>query len=146
DHSHFHDQPIGWLTALLEAMNVPLPQTEPELQLPVRTLAAIDDRYEHRPRPWIVLGIGASHPDKDWPDDYWAELLAGLRQRSGGTIFLIGGAANSARAQALIARADGEGAAAVNACELELTDAGALLHLADLFVGTDSGPMNLLRR
>jgi heptosyltransferase-2 len=31
----------------------------------------------------------------------------------------------------------------VNACDLKLVEATALLHHADLFVGTDSGPMNL---
>src|SRR5215469_18460127 len=32
---------------------------------------------------------------------------------------------------------------AINACDLSLIEAIALLHHADLFVGTDSGPMNL---
>jgi heptosyltransferase II len=141
DHSHFHDQPIGWLTALLAAMNVPFTQTEPELRLPVRTLAAVGERFGHSARPWLVVGIGASHPDKDWPDAYWAEFLAGVRASIAGTVFLIGGPANSARAESLIAH--GAGAAAINACDLGLTEAAGLLHLADLFVGTDSGPMNL---
>jgi len=141
DRSHFHDQPIDWLRALLAAMNVPLAETEPELHLPVRTLAAVGDRFKQCPRPWIVLGIGASHPSKDWPDLYWAQFLALLRERSAGTVFLIGGAANAARARSLIA--PGTGAAAVNACDLGLAEAAGLLHLADLFVGTDSGPMNI---
>ena len=58
-----------------------------------------------------------------------------------GTVFLIGGADNAARAQALIARS--AGAPAVNACDLSIVEAAALLRLADLFVGPDSGPMNL---
>jgi heptosyltransferase II len=141
DQSHFHDPPIGWLTALMAAMNVPLTQTAPELHVPVRTLAAVGDRFEKSRHPWIVLGIGASHRDKDWPDAYWAEFLRGLRARASGTVFLIGGVQNSARAERLIAA--GSGAACVNACALGLGEAAALLHLADLFVGTDSGPMNL---
>ncbi len=35
------------------------------------------------------------------------------------------------------------GAMAINACDLALTEAAGLLRLADLFVGPDSGPMNL---
>ena len=92
------------------------------------------------PRPWLVVGIGASHPDKDWPDASWTQFLAGVRAGAAGTVFLIGGAANSARADNLIAPESGT---AVNACDLGLIEAAALLHLADLFVGTDSGPMNL---
>jgi len=56
-------------------------------------------------------------------------------------VFLIGGADNSARAQTLIARS--AGAPAVNACDLSIVEAAALLRRADLFVGPDSGPMNL---
>ena len=143
DRSHFHDQPIDWLRALMAAMQVPLPTTEPALRLPEATLAAVGARFAPKPRPWIVLGIGASHPDKDWPDQHWVDLFASLRDRTAATVFLIGGSENFARGQSLIAAVPGEGAPAVNACDLKLVEAAALLHHADLFVGTDSGPMNL---
>jgi heptosyltransferase-2 len=139
--NHFHDQPIDWLIALMAAMNVPLPTTEPDLAVPAATLEAVGDRYKSQLRPWIVLGMGGSHPDKDWPDFFWLEFLAGLRRRCTGTIFLIGGRQNAARAQSLIEHS--VGTAAINSCDLELIEAVALLRLADLFVGTDSGPMNL---
>jgi heptosyltransferase-2 len=141
DYSHFHDHPIGWLRALMAAMNVPLPTTEPDLHVPAEVLAAIGARYGSCARPWIVLGIGASDPQRDWPDASWSEFLAGLRQKTSGTVFLIGGSGNITRATKLIER--GDGAAAVNACALPLGEALALLRRADLFVGTDSGPMNL---
>ena len=141
DRSHFHDHPIEWLRALMAAMQVPLPATEPPLRLAGATLAAVGEKFAQYPRPWIVLGIGASHPDKDWPDEYWAQFLAALRRRIAGTVFLIGGSANFTRAQNFIARS--AGAAAVNACDLELAEAAALLRHADLFVGPSSGPMNL---
>jgi heptosyltransferase-2 len=141
DQSHFHDQPIDWLIALMAAMNVPLPTTEPDLPVPAAILAAIGERYQSHLRPWIVLGIGASHPDKDWSDMRWLEFLASLRRRCGGTVFLIGGAPNHGRAKDLIEHT--VGTAVINACNLRLIEAVALLRLADLFIGTDSGPMNL---
>jgi lipopolysaccharide heptosyltransferase II len=85
--------------------------------------------------------MGGSHPDKDWSEFFWLEFLAGLRRRCAGTIFLIGGPQNAARAKNLIE--DTSGAVAINACDLKLIEAVALLRLADLFIGTDSGPMNL---
>jgi ADP-heptose:LPS heptosyltransferase len=85
--------------------------------------------------------MGGSHPDKDWSDFRWLELLAGLRRRCAGTIFLIGGPQNAARAKSLIEHTFGT--AAINACDLRLIQTLALLRLADLFIGTDSGPMNL---
>jgi heptosyltransferase-2 len=141
DHSHFHDHPIDWLRALMKAMNVPLPAVEPALRLSQTTLAAIAEKFAALPRPWIVLGIGASHPDKDWSDDQWAQFLGELRRRTAGTVFLIGGSANRTRAQNFIAAS--AGASAVNACDLSLTEATALLRHADLFVGPSSGPLNL---
>jgi heptosyltransferase II len=136
---HFHDHPIDWLRALMVEMGVPLASSEPDLPLPAATLTAIARKFEVHRRPWLVLGIGASHPDKDWPDDAWIEFLGGLQ--SPGTIFLIGGPANSVRAQNFIKL--GQSSQAVNACALGLTEAAALLRLADLFVGPSSGPLNL---
>jgi heptosyltransferase II len=141
DQSHFHDHPIDWLRALMASMKVPLPATAPSLPVSSEALAAIGSRFEFCRRPWIVLGIGATHAVRDWPTEYWADFLTDLRRRTGGTVFLIGGNAQLARAQSLIDR--GSGAAAVNACGLTLGEALALLQHADLFVGPDSGPMNM---
>ncbi len=141
DHSHFHDQPIDWLAALMMAMKVPLASTEPDLRLSEKTLAAVADKFKSFARPWIALGIGASHPDKDWPDRHWAEFVSLLRRRIAGTVFLVGGPANFARAGNFIAAS--VGAPVINACDLGLAEAAALLRLADLFVGPSSGPLNL---
>jgi heptosyltransferase II len=136
---HFHDHPIDWLRALMTEMRVPLTSTEPDLCLPEAALTAIGQKFESYPRPWLVVGIGASHPDKDWSDRAWTEFLPGLH--ASGTVFLIGGPANAARAENLIALSKSQ--QAVNACALTLTEAAALLRHADLFVGPSSGPLNL---
>jgi heptosyltransferase-2 len=125
----------------MKAMKVPLPAAEPALRLSQSTLATIAEKFTALPRPWIVLGIGASHPDKDWSDNQWTQFLGELRRRTAGTVFLIGGSANRARAQNFIAASSG--ASAINACDLSLIEAAALLHHADLFVGPSSGPLNL---
>lgn len=135
---HFHDHPIDWLRALMAAMKVPLFSTELDLPLPAGVVAAVEKRFAHLARPWLVLGIGASHPDKDWADSAWHEFLAGLD--TSGTVFLIGGSANAPRAKKFIAAA---AIAAINACDLALVEAAALVRLADLFVGPSSGPLNL---
>ena len=139
--SHFHNFPIEWLVKLMADMGVPFTTTEPALRLPDETLKTIGKKFAAWPRPWLVLGVGASHPDKDWPDQRWMELLGGLRELTRGTIFLIGGPAQVARADNLISVT--LGADAVNACGLKLIEATALLAHADLFIGTDSGPLNL---
>jgi heptosyltransferase-2 len=140
DPRHFKELAMDWLRVLLDSMNVPIASSEPDLKLPPPLLASIAARYL-TPRPWTVLALGGSHPSKQWPDSHWAELLETLRRRTAGTVFLIGGSDNAAQAAALIARS--AGAPAVNACDLSVVEAAALLRLADLFVGPDSGPMNL---
>lgn len=136
---HFHDHPIDWLRALMVEMKMPLPSTEPDLHLPPAVSTSVEVKFADCTRPWIVIGIGASHPDKDWPDATWNEFLA--RLDTPGTIFLIGGPTNAARAQNFTAST--RGVRIVNACELQLIEAAALLRLADLFVGPSSGPLNL---
>jgi len=136
---HFHDHPIDWLRALMMEMKVPLPSTEPDLHLPPAVLITVGAKFADCARPWLVLGIGASHSDKDWPDVAWSEFLAGLH--TPGTVFLIGGPTNTPRAQHFMASTGG--VRIVNACELRLIEAAALLRLADLFAGPSSGPLNL---
>jgi heptosyltransferase II len=136
---HFHDHPIDWLRALMAAMKVPLSSTEPDLQVPTPVLSLVGEKFAQFAWPWIAVGIGASHPDKDWPDATWSEFLAGLR--TPGTVFLVGGPANQARAEKFVSASGSS--RIVNACDLRLIEAAALLRLADLFVGPSSGPLNL---
>jgi heptosyltransferase II len=141
DQSHFHDHPIEWLRALMAEMHVPLPSTEPALKVPSAILTAIGERFNDCPRPWIVLGMGSLHAEREWPHEYWVELLPELRRHSNGSFFFIGGPDYTTPAQNLIAQTNLN--LAVNACNLSLIEAIALLHHADLFIGTDSAPMNL---
>ena len=135
-----HAQPIEWIKALMVSMNIDC-STEPNLRLPPATIEAIRRRYAQHCGPRIVLALGGSHPAKDWPMPHWMQFMTELRAHVTGTIFVIGGPGHAERAQRLIALT--RGAPAVNACDLSILEAAALLHEADLFVGPDSGPMNL---
>jgi heptosyltransferase-2 len=141
DRSLDRAEPLEWIKALLAMMDVPCPSTEPSLHLPAEMVVEVGRRYAGRPRPWIVVALGASSPLKDWPLGYWAEFIRALRQRTSGTLFLIGGAPQMERATGLIVQS--AGAPSVNACDLAVIEAAALLRQSDLFVGPDSGPMNL---
>jgi heptosyltransferase-2 len=133
--------PFGWLDALMAQMRISGAGSEPRLHLPPEPTAAVRRQFGAQPRPWIVLGLGGSHPLKQWPQASWVEFIGALRRRFAGTVYLIGGAAQASQAAELIART--AGAAAINACALSVVEAVALLREADLFVGPDSGPMNL---
>lgn len=139
DRSHFHDFPIDALRELMRTQNLNLVSTEPNLALPVDALAAIDERFGRLPRPWIALGIGASHPTKDWPLSHWRCFLPAFRKHQPGTIFLIGSANEHTRADTLVAGQTDT----INACGLPIIQSAALLKRADLYAGPDSGPLNL---
>ena len=70
---------MDWLRIFLEQTGVPVGATESDLKLPARLLGEIAARYQ-TPRPWIVLALGASHPDKDWPDAHWTALIDTLAE------------------------------------------------------------------
>ncbi|HEV2627369.1 MAG TPA: glycosyltransferase family 9 protein [Pseudolabrys sp.] len=140
DRAHFHAHPIGWLKQLILSEGLNLPSTEPDLPVPANALVDIDTRFGHLPRPWLVLGLGASHPEKDWPDEHWCALLQGLAHACRATVFMIGGPTWRARAKRII---DDSAVDAVNACDLPILQSAALCQRADLFVGADSGALNL---
>ena len=123
-------------------MHVPLATTEPNLTLPPAMLATVAERYRGG-----AAALGRGRARRLASDQGLAGLTLDARSstRCGGaprgTVFLIGGPANAAHAAELIAAS--AGAPAVNACDLAVVEAAALLRHADLFVGPDSGPMNL---
>jgi heptosyltransferase II len=137
---HIHHHPLTKLDALMDSMNIRLATTEPNLRLPPARLQRVSERFSSYERPWRILAFGAT-PPKDWPETSWLTFIALLRARISGTIFLIGGPNYQSRARRALAETSG--CSLVNACDLSLGEAAALIKLADLFVGPDSGPMNL---
>jgi heptosyltransferase II len=141
DPSYDEVYPVECLIALLEQVGVPLPTTEPNLTLPAPVVASVGERFGTHPRPWIVVGLGASTPNKDWSRAQWIAFIQAIRRRTRGTIFMIGGSVNGPVATSLIEAT--AGASILNACDLTLIESAALMKHADLFVGPNSGPMNI---
>lgn len=100
----------------------------------------ITERFGDRPRPWIGLGIGSSEPFKQWGADRFAALAARLTAETGGTVFAIGGPAETAMVEVI--RSSG-GAAIVPAIGLPLGEAAALSRTCDAMAGNDTGLLNL---
>lgn len=93
------------------------------------------------PRPWVVFGVGASEPCREWPLAQAVDVAARLRGRIG-TLFWFGGPGEIRAVKALVAGRD-EQPAHVRWFDGPLDEGAALMSLADFFVGPDSGPMNL---
>lgn len=93
------------------------------------------------PRPWIVIGIGASEACREWSLAQSAEVAARLRDGIG-TLFWFGGPGEIRAMKALVAGRDDQ-PAHVQWFDGPLDEGAALLSLADFFLGPDSGPMNV---
>ncbi|MEH0197780.1 glycosyltransferase family 9 protein [Caulobacter sp. CCNWLY153] len=133
---------IDKLAAFEAAHGLVVTSREPALN-PTRTaLETVDARFGALPRPWIVYGVGASETRRMWPLDGFAALSAMLADK-GGTRFWLGGFEDKARVDALLAAGSPNGVAELNVCDLKFDVGSALMARADLFIGNNSGPMNL---
>src|SRR5262249_35058246 len=93
--------PFKWLDDLMGQMKIAVVTTEPNLQLSAAPIEAIRGKFAAHARPWVVLGLGGSHPLKQWPAVTWLEFVAGLRTQFSGTVYLIGGATQAPQAMEL---------------------------------------------
>jgi len=128
------DHRIDKLAAFEAAHGLRVECREPALRVDPTLIAAVGVEMAGRPRPWIVFGVGASTPERRWPLERFAALA---RAFAGASIFWLGGLED---ADAVAGVAD---AASVNISPWPLDRAAALLAQTDLFIGGDSGPMNL---
>lgn len=116
----------------------PVPLIVPEAPDQVSVVA----RFAGCPRPWFALGIGSSEAFKQWGAGNFAALATALLQRYGGSCFLLGGASEQATADAIRQQAGNPGAL-VPLIQAPLQEVIALLAKAQLFLGNDTGMLNL---
>ncbi|MGN6525620.1 MAG: glycosyltransferase family 9 protein [Burkholderiaceae bacterium] len=115
----------------------------PRLTVRPDALARVQGRLAGLPRPLHALAIGTSEPVKQWGEARFAELCERLSARGDGVV-MLGGPAEAALAQAILARID----PALRVRVAALTDAGvadsvAALSLAADCIGNDTGAANV---
>ena len=84
---HVQDQYLEFLAAL----DVPAEPIEWKLGPWPRGSSARERAYAALPRPYATLVIGATHPEKEWLRERWAELANALRSDFGLEPVLAGG-------------------------------------------------------
>jgi heptosyltransferase-2 len=125
-----------------EALNgLTVESREPELKVDAKQVAAVAAQFADRPKPWVVFGPGAVDDYKCWPMENFARL-ADLIAPDAGTIFWLGGPADAERFAAGLQRV-ADPARSRLTCDLTLDASAALISQSSLFIGNDSGPMNL---
>lgn len=130
---------IEKLAAFEEAHGLKVASREPALIPVPAALEVVERRFGHLPRPWIVYGVGASEPRRCWPLSNFSQLSGQLSDVEG-THFWLGGFGDLGAVDAVLAH---DKVGGVNVCNLKLDVGAALLSRADVFIGNDSGPLNL---
>ncbi len=132
--------PIEKADLLLKLCGVPRTEAEPMLPVSPEARAAVLARFGALPRPWIALGIGSSEPYKQWGGARFIELARALARPVQRTLFVVGGPAERDLGETILARS---GAGLAPALDLPLDQTVALLQACRLYVGNDTGVLNM---
>lgn len=124
-------------SALLERNGIDLGDPVPRLAVAQSSIDATTEQFKDWPRPWFVLGIGASQKFKSWSPERFAQLTDELAAETGGTFFLPGGP----NEQHLVDHITQKNTVPLLGSELSLV--AELCSSADMFIGNDSGMMNI---
>ncbi len=117
------------------------PLSEPAVTVRADWMERARGRLAGLGRPLAVLGIGSHGGDRQWGARNFAALAEALVRRGCGTVLLLAAEHEAGLAQAVCDRA-GDGRI-VQAVGWPLAEVAGMLSEADLFVGNDSGLMNL---
>lgn len=100
-------------------------------------------RFSNIQKPWMVFGIGGSEAIKKWPLARWADLANTLPHFKG-HIFLLGGPAEAADAATIYSLLTKETQQYVTpVTEFPIQQSMALAKMANLFIGNDTGMLNI---
>lgn len=135
--------PIDKASRLLQVNDLVHRPAMTDLAVAPESQARVLERFDGLPRPWVAFGLGSSEPDKQWGEARFAELALALRQSVPCTIFLVGGSAEAEMARRVSDAVRAKGSAVEVAVGLPIDQTAALLALCRLYVGNDTGAMNL---
>lgn len=103
---------------------------------------AHDAHRSSRPRPLVVLHLGAGTPAKRWPAAHWRQLASRLLQQYDARVVLVGTHDDRRAADEVVAGLPA-GEVLDWTGRLDFDELAALLQRADVVVGSDSAPAHL---
>ncbi len=94
-------------------------------------------------KPRVAIGIGSSEAFKQWGQNRFTELVIALGTRFAHELILIGGPGEQEMANAILSAAENAGVRFHPAIGLPIDDTAAVLAECDLYVGNDTGFLNM---
>lgn len=127
-----------------------LPAAEDEmLTVSEEAVAAVKQKFSQTlPKPWIIIGIGATEAGRLWPADNFIDLFPYLKQKfPTSSIILLGAKLEEERATYIQAESQKKHNIKVEKITyLPLTQTIALIRASDLYIGNDTSILNLAAR
>ena len=134
---HVQDQYLEFLTAL----EIPAEPLEWKLGPWAGELAAHDRVLGTIRKPYATLVIGATHPEKEWIPERWAEVASALRSDFGLEPVLAGGRTPRELETARLIEA--AGARAYSTLGVPLRDLVTILDASELVISLDTAPLHM---
>jgi heptosyltransferase-1 len=104
-------------------------------------VAWADEQIAGRPRPWLVVGVGARWRTKRWPPEHFAALVNAAQRQFGGTAVFIGTPDEAPLSRATIDLVAGPTLDVSG--RTTLPQLAAVLAAADVVLANDTGPLHL---
>jgi heptosyltransferase-2 len=136
--------PIDKAVKLLGLNGLSVGDIAPNVRVAAADISFIEHRFKDLPRPWFTFGIGATDQGRQWAVSNFIDLARTVTSQYGGSIFLLGGKAESEMAEHIKDSIAPESPATmVPVIAYPIGELCALLKTSDYFVGNDSGMLNL---
>ncbi len=135
--------PIDKANELLNLKGLPLSENDGLLSLSSVAVSAIERDLGHLPKPWITFGLGSSESFKQWGAERFAVLAGLLREKTGGTLFLLGGPGERDIGADVERRIVSMGGTVQALIDRPIDQVIALLWAAALYIGNDTGVANI---
>lgn len=132
-----HENPAEKAREFFKARGQDIPPSPPFLSGEAEDF--ISSKFSHFPKPWVILGIGASEENKKWPLDRYRDLVKKLSDKMPGTFFVCGGPLDK-EAATYVAK---ECLQAVSVTDLNLMYMFTLISKASFYIGNDTSLLNV---
>lgn len=137
--------PVIHCRQFMAVNGLPAPAPAPMLAATPLARSQARGRFAAMPRPWIAVGATCNAEDRRWPAPSFARLAAQLECETRGTVFLHGGPHHAWQIDQVLEHMPVRPPRVVDLSRaaLRFDEVVGLLAESDLFVGNDSGPLNV---
>lgn len=143
EKKHRLKHPIERYEAFLTRQGVTLNAEDRFIRAKPNLIDRVFQQLKGFPKPWVALGYGATNPKRIWPPERFVELALALQKGSWGTVFLTGAKAEEQAGRWIQSQVYERGGAVHLLVDYDLGETCAFLDLCNLFIGNDSGLLNL---